>query len=351
MVDGGAQQVTAAAGQPVMEEGAKPATAVLLIGYGGPHSLDAVEPFLTRLMGRPPDPGLLEQVTRRYLTIGGSSPMLPIAKLIAEGLEERLTTRGHAVPVTFGMRYAPPLIGEVMGALHESGIRRIVTVSLSPYESAISTGACRAAIGEACAVMPDVEVAATELLHTLPAFNGLLIGGAAGAIHDLKDVSPKLVVFTAHSVPVTDDGQDDPYVSQLRDVLDRVVSGLQMAEGTELDGGAPELPGIAAYGNLGDPQPWVFAYQSKGRRPGPWLGPDLDDVIDAAIEGGFAGVALCPIGFAIDNMETRYDLDVVAADRLLGADIEYSRAGLPNDDPLLLDAIADMVEPLLSDRE
>ena len=327
--------------------GSVPNSAVLLIGYGGPNCLDAVEPFIARLMGRTPEPELLEAVKRRYLTIGGCSPMLPIAQLIAQGIEERLLTRGHEIPVAIGMRYAPPMIGDVLRALHERGVRKVVTVSLSPYESAISTGACRAAIDDACAELADMEVVSTDLLHTLPAFSGLLIGGAAAAIHELKDVASKLVIFTAHSLPMTDIDEDDAYVVQLRSVLNRIVSGLLMAEGTELDGTSERLAGIEAYGNLGDPQPWVFAYQSKGRKPGPWLGPDLDDVIGAAIQGGFEGVALCPIGFAIDNMETRYDLDVASADRLLGADLEYSRAALPNDDPLILDAITDMVEPLV----
>ncbi len=328
-------------------DAARPTTAVLLIGYGGPDCLDSIEPFLRRLMGREPTPEVLEEVRRRYLTIGGCSPMLPLAHELAAGIERRLMEKELPVPVTFGMRYSQPFIGDVLRGMYAAGIRKVVTVQLSPYESEISTAAAREAVAEVLPELPDMEVVRADLLHTLPAFAGLLTAGAATAIYEIKDLDPKLMIFTAHSLPVSDVEKDDSYVAQLREVLDRVVMGLQMGEGHDLDGSDPSLPGIQAYGNLGEPQPWVFAYQSKGRKPGAWLGPDLDDVIDAAIEGGYAGVALCPIGFAVENMETKYDLDVVAADRLLQHDIECIRADLPNAEPLMVEAIADMVESLL----
>lgn len=325
-------------------EGTGPETAVLLLGYGGPDCLESVEPFITRLMGRTPEPAIVEQVKRRYLAIGGCSPTLPITQNIASGIEQRLIERGHNVPVAFGMRYAPPFIDEVLRGMHEFGIRRVVTVSLSPYASAIATGAAKRMIDETLAGIPDMQVVSTDLLHTLPTFGALLVGGVATALHDLTEVERKLAVFTAHSLPVSDVEKDDSYVTQLRGMLDRIIESLGMPSGEDLDGSAEALPGIEAYGNLRDPQPWVFAYQSKGRKPGEWLGPDLQDVLEAADTGGFTGIALCPIGFAIDNMETVYDLDVEAADWLVGRDLQYSRADLPNDDPLMLDAITEMIE-------
>ncbi len=324
--------------------GTKPGTAVLLTGYGGPDCLDSVAPFMCNLMGREPDSELVDEVKKRYLTIGGCSPTLSIAQSVAVGLEHRLVERGHAVPVTFAMRYWHPFIGDVLKMMYEAGIRTVVTVSLSPYESAIATGAVRSAIDEAVAELPDMKIVDTPLLHTVDAFSAILAAHVATALYEIKDVTPKLAVLTAHSLPLSEMEADDSYVSQLMGVLDNVLAGLQMPVRDELDGSDPQLPGIEAWGNLRDPQPWVFAYQSKGRKPGPWLGPDLDSVLDAAVAGGFKGVALCPIGFALDNMETVYDLDVVAADYLVKQDLEYARSALPDDDPLLLDAIAEMVE-------
>ena len=54
-------------------------TGVLLLGFGGPDSLDAVQPFMCNLMDREPSDELVAQVCKRYLAIGGVSPLPEIA--------------------------------------------------------------------------------------------------------------------------------------------------------------------------------------------------------------------------------------------------------------------------------
>ena len=50
---------------------------VLLVAYGGPSSLDEVEPYLADVRGgRPTSSELLAEMTERYAAIGGSSPLL-----------------------------------------------------------------------------------------------------------------------------------------------------------------------------------------------------------------------------------------------------------------------------------
>lgn len=321
-----------------------PRTAVMVVGFGGPDCLEAVGPFMCNLMGCEPTDELLERVRRRYLTIGGASPLPAIASELAWTLEAKLAELEHAIPVVIGMRYWHPFIGDVLAGLHHHGIRRVIVVSLSPYESKVATGAYREAFDEALARLPEMEIVDAPPLHTLPGFRGLLVGGTAEALTEIKDHRPSLLVFTAHSLPLDDLDEDDPYVAGLRSVVDGLVSVLQMGQGTELDGTDPGLPGIKAYGCLDEPQAWVFAYQSKGNRPCEWLGPDIDEVVDAVIAGGeYKAIAVAPIGFATDHMETLYDLDVLVADRVLKADLEFVRAPVPNADQLLVDSIADAV--------
>ena len=63
--------------------------ALLLLAFGGPRSLEEVEPFLTRLFrGRRPSPEQLERVKERYRLIGGSSPLPEITRGQAKGLGE-----------------------------------------------------------------------------------------------------------------------------------------------------------------------------------------------------------------------------------------------------------------------
>lgn len=219
-------------------------TAVMIVGFGGPDCLDSVGPFMCNLMGYEPSEEFVERVRRRYLTIGGSSPLSAIAGELATKLEAKLAESGYEVPVVVGMRYWDPLIGDVLRGLHAHGIRRVVVVSLSPFESKVTTGAYWEALDEAVAELPGMELVAAPPLHTLAGFGGLLVGGAAEALSEVKDHAPSLLVFTAHSLPVEDLDEDDPYVPALRGVVDRIVSILQMGEGAELDGADPRLAGV-----------------------------------------------------------------------------------------------------------
>jgi ferrochelatase len=70
--------------------------ALLLLAFGGPHSLAEVEPFLTCLFrGRRPSKEMLERVKERYRLIGGVSPLLKITQGQAKRLEKNLSEKGH----------------------------------------------------------------------------------------------------------------------------------------------------------------------------------------------------------------------------------------------------------------
>jgi ferrochelatase len=56
-------------------------TAVLLMSYGSPRTLDEVEPYFTDIRGgRPPSPRALQVLKARYARIGGS----PLNEITAE---------------------------------------------------------------------------------------------------------------------------------------------------------------------------------------------------------------------------------------------------------------------------
>lgn len=315
---------------------------VLITAFGGPDSIDACGPFMCNLMGKEPSPELVERVERRYLTIGGESPLTAIAEDIAKALRGVL---GGDVPVEVGMRYWHPYIPDAMNRLVEQGAERIVTVSLSPYESKVATGAYREAVEQAAAALGGIEVVEAPHLGGHPVFRSLLASGCREALSELSGFGSRspIVLFTAHSLPLSDLEADDPYVSGLEQTASNVaqMAGLGPAERTEL-GGIPVL-GSSAPGSM----PWAFGYQSKGNRPGEWLGPMVEDLLVAAIAGDHDGVAVCPIGFLTDHLETKYDLDVEVADAALSAGIEFARADVPNDSAEMIKAFEDAVRPLL----
>ncbi len=322
-------------------------TGVLLLGFGGPDSIDAVRPFMCNLMDREPSDELVSKVCMRYLAIGGSSPLPLIAQEMASGLETRLADRGSTpVPVRVGMRYWHPFIDVAFSELVELGCDRIVTVSLSPFESKAASGAYREALDEVRTLHPGIEVVEAPLISDLYAFVDYMAGATAAAIEDIEPSEGAIVVFTAHSLPEADLQEDDPYVEGLQRTAQAIAEKLGMGEGRP-DAGAAMFSDFKAFGSDKEPRAWFLVYQSKGQRPGAWLEPDLDALIDAAAASEVKALVVTPIGFLTDHMETLYDLDIVAADRTLRADLEWSRTPVINDAPAVLDAIADSLGELL----
>jgi len=314
-------------------------TGVLLTGFGGPDSLEAVGPFMHNLMGREPSEELVRRVRTRYLAIGGSSPLAEIAAAIAEKLQGVLAANGHDLPVAVGMRYWDPYIGDALASLKEQGCGRIITISLSPFESKVAHGAYREAISEAAERLGGLEIVEAPLVSTLEAFAHYFAVSTAAAITDIQPNDSAIVVFTAHSLPVSDLTENDPYVAGLEAIAQAVAEELGMSIGHE-GSGAPIFDEFRAYGSATAPRGWFLVYQSKGNRPGAWLGPDLDDLIEAASTTAVTGLVVVPIGFLTDHMETLYDLDVVAAGAALERGLEFVRAAVPNDDDDVVAAIA-----------
>jgi len=116
--------------------------ALLLLAFGGPRSLDEVEPFLTRLFrGRKLSSDQLERITERYRLIGGCSPLPEITSKQAMALENRLNAMGYPFKSYVGMRYGHPLIEEALKKILDDGIREIVALPMTPFRSRASTGA------------------------------------------------------------------------------------------------------------------------------------------------------------------------------------------------------------------
>jgi ferrochelatase len=89
---------------------------------------------------------------------------------------------------------------------------------------------------------------------------------------------------------------------------------------------------------------WTVAWQSAGRTPDPWLGPDVRDVVRQLGAGTDTdAVVVCPIGFVADHLEVLYDLDVEVARVAADAGLEYARTASLNDDPAFIEVLADLI--------
>jgi ferrochelatase len=70
------------------------------------------------------------------------------------------------------------------------------------------------------------------------------------------------------------------------------------------------------------------AYQSAGRTPEPWIGPDVSDLIRQLAGNGAKQFLVVPIGFVCDHTEILFDIDVQAKEtaRACGAAIRRTES-------------------------
>jgi ferrochelatase len=312
------------------------ADGVLLTGFGGPDCPDAVGPFMRNLTGRDPDPATLERVRARYERGGGCSPLVQTARELALAVESALEEMGREVPVEVGMRYWQTTIAEGIERLAERGARCVAHVSLSPIEAAVTHARYREAIDAALSGIPHMAVCDAPQLSTFSAYRDLHARALRQALAAVAD-GPAFVAFTAHSLPASDEGAAR-YDRELRAVADVVATSAGLASGHDVS-----VAGATTWGDVEGATPWAVCYQSKGARGGAWLGPDLEDVIPAAAGLGARAIVIAPVGFALDHMETLYDLDVAAKERAERAGVRFVRARVPNAHPALARAIAEVV--------
>jgi ferrochelatase len=293
-------------------------TGVLVMAYGTPATPGDVEAYYTHVRrGRPPSPEQLADLQRRYDAIGGTSPLLEVTTAQADGLARALGDGWH---VQLGMKHAPPFIEDGVAALDERGVRRVVGVVLAPHYSALSVGEYEARIRATDAVAGGMELVMVESWHLAPGYLDLLARRVVEARARLGDLDPERVevVFTAHSLPARILATGDPYPAQLHDTATAVAA------------------------QLGLPR-WSVAWQSAGRTPEPWIGPDVLSHMAELAEAGVEGVVLCPAGFVSDHLEILYDLDVEARQAADELGLAFSRTASPDDDPSFCATLAEVV--------
>lgn len=298
-------------------------TAILLMAFGGPESLDQIGPFMEKLMGRSPAQPIIERVAERYRAIGGGSPLPRIVREQAAALERALKHEGAPV-VRPAFKYAEPSIAKVVADLASQGFSHIVGVSLSPHYSRISTGAYLNELQKAVQGI-GVEASTVDGFHTQPSYLDAIAEKTREALSRLDDGDgddPHLI-FTAHSLPVEHIEQGDPYVQQIEETIDGI---------------RQRMPGYR----------WHLTYQSRGQGQGRWLEPEVETVLEELAAEGQKRAALVPISFTCDHIETLYDIDVVIAEKARALGMKVARAEALNTSSLFIDALAAAVRPHLA---
>jgi len=139
------------------------------------------------------------------------------------------------------------------------------------------------------------------------------------AIWRLKDPRRAAYVFTAHSIPVAALERGDPYPRQVEKTAELIAKRLSLPR-------------------------YFVAYQSAGRTPEPWLGPDINELLRRLGEEGFAEAVVQAVGFPADHLEVFYDLDLEAQATAEAVGLRLLRARSLNADLDYIEVLKDLVE-------
>ena len=296
--------------------------ALLLLAFGGPRSLDEVEPFLTRLMkGRKPSQEQLERVKERYRLIGGSSPLLEITQGQAKGLEKKLNEKGYQFKSYVGMRYGHPLIEETLKEILRDGIQEVIAIPMTPFRSRESTGAY---IEEVNQVQKDLgeelNISFVKEWYMNPLFIKAVEEKVREGLMEFTSEQRKRVhlIFTAHSLPKSI-AEKDPYTKDMEASVKGVLEGIE-------------------------PRAWDMAFQSKGSGPEEWIGPDVESVLTKLSGEKVREVLIIPIGFVSDHIEILYDIDIIYRKKAKSLGMILERSPSLNSSERFLEALSNTVE-------
>jgi ferrochelatase len=297
-------------------------TAVFLMALGGPDSLENVAPYLLDLRGgRPTSPELVEEIRERYRATGGRSPVLEITRELGAKLEARRPVR-----VFVGLRHWHPFIAEAWADVVGFAPDRVVGICLAPQYSAMTVGKYLEKLDEARRSVGGAELPLTTVRSW--ATHPGLVAGLADRIDEARRRFPDgerasvPVLFTAHSLPERIVQEGDPYPDEVRATMEAVLARLPAG------------------------QPHRFAYQSQGRSPEPWLGPEVEPTLDELAVEGVPGVVIAPIGFLSDHVETLYDIDIEFRARAEKLGLRLERMPMLNASEDLAETLAALVDEL-----
>jgi ferrochelatase len=296
-------------------------TAVLLMAYGTPRTPAEIEPYYTDIRrGRAPTPEQLADLVARYDAIGGISPLAARTEAQRDALQVALNEIApDEYDVVLGLKHAAPMIETAVNDLAASGYQHIIGLVLAPHYSSFSIGQYMDRTRKA-AEPHGITVTSIDSWATEPAFIEFLAADLRSRLADMP--ANTKVLFTAHSLPQRIIDAGDPYPDELRSTAEAV----------------------AAAAGLDSWSSWSIAWQSAGRTPEPWIGPDILAVIDdLASSENASGVVVCACGFVADHLEVLFDLDIEAKKHAEDKGLAFDRTSCVNDDATIMRALAQRV--------
>jgi ferrochelatase len=313
-----------------------------MLNMGGPATVPEVGPFLQRLFSDPeiialgPLQGTLgpfiakrrtPRIEKQYEEIGGS-PIRRWTEIQGRGVTERLD---KALPALapfksyIAFRYAHPLTEETLLEMKRDGVQRAIAFSQYPQYSCTTAGSSMNHLWRELRRLGMEQDFQWSVIDRWPVHPGyvsaivkLVQEGLDRFPADVRSQVP--IVFSSHGLPQKIIERGDQYAQEVAGTVQAVMQKLE-------------------YSN-----PYIHAWQSKVG-PLPWLVPKTEKVLEGLGKQGFKNVLVAPVGFTSDHVETLFELDIEYKESAMKAGIErFERAASLNDEPLFIDALADVVK-------
>lgn len=220
------------------------------------------------------------------------SPLLHYAKELARKLEQ-LTE----MPVEVAMRYGEPSVKAAFEHLlaKENKLHEVIVLPLFPQYAESSYKTVVDHVGKVFFKSPyPFRLKFIEPYYNHPAY----ISSLAKSIKPYIESGFDKLIFTFHSLPLNHvekgwaKGKDFDYVYQTKETVRLLIKQL------DIDIKKTRLVYHSAMGNK-------------------WLKPDLDDTIEQLAAEGSKKIAVVAPGFAADNLETLYDINIQTCELFL----------------------------------
>ncbi|KAI9461727.1 ferrochelatase [Russula earlei] len=271
------------------------------------------------------------QIEEQYAAIGGGSPIFRWTEAQGDGLSALLDelhpqTAPHKSYIAF--RYARPLADEAARRMKEDGVKRAIAFSQYPQYSCSTTGSSLNDVYRKSRAghFSGIRWSVIDRWSTHAGFIEAVSQNIEAALQKFPEEKRGEVVllFSAHSLPMSVVNRGDPYVLEVSATVAAVMD------------------------RLGHANPYRLAWQSQVG-PSAWLGPQTRNALKGLARLGKMRVVLVPIAFTSDHIETLYELDLEYGKEARELGMEVHRAESLNASPVFIRALADIVEQHLKE--
>ncbi|KAN0133968.1 ferrochelatase [Lactarius tabidus] len=325
----------------------KSPTAVVMLNMGGPSTVSETYDFLRNLFL---DGDLIPlpfqsiiapwiakrrtpRIEQQYMDIGGGSPILRWSELQGEGMAALLdelhpSTAPHKSYVAF--RYARPLAEETARRMKEDGVKRAIAFSQYPQYSCSTTGSSLNDIfrKSRSGMFSGIDWSVIDRWGTHPGFVEAVAQNIESALAKFPEEkrADAVLLFSAHSLPMSVVNRGDPYVLEVSATVAAVMD------------------------RLGHTNPYRLVWQSQVG-PKAWMGPQTSDALKGLARLGKKRAVLIPIAFTSDHIETLYELDLEYGKEAQELGMEVHRAESLNGSPVFIRALADIAAQHLKEKD